>query len=62
MKTEQQIVYVPDNQVRIAREMGMTNFSQFVREKVEEYIKDGGCRQTNTPPTTTNGGNHHVTV
>lgn len=52
MKTEQQIVYVLDDRVRIAREMGMTNFSQFVREKVEEYIKDGGCHQTNTPPTT----------
>jgi len=34
-----QQVYVPDATVEKARALGMVNFSKFVRESLEEYIK-----------------------
>ena len=34
-----QQIYVPDTTVEKARALGMTNFSLFVRESLEEYIE-----------------------
>lgn len=34
-----QQIYVPDTTVEKARALGMTNFSLFVRESLEEFIK-----------------------
>jgi hypothetical protein len=37
MRTEKQVVYVPDAVVQEARKRGMTNLSGFVREKLIEF-------------------------
>lgn len=63
MKIERHIVYAQDDLVDSARDMGMANLSQFVREALKEYIKNGVIAgKANNPATTTNGGNHDVTV
>lgn len=35
-------IYVPDALVREARARGMQNFSEFVREKLKEFIRQNG--------------------
>lgn len=55
MKSEKQVVYVPDLLVREARDRGMLNLSRFVREKLVEF--NAGGRSPNTyPDSTSNGG------
>jgi len=39
MRTEKQVVYVPDALVAKARKRGLTNLSEFVRDSLDEYVK-----------------------
>ena len=35
---EKTVIYIPDAKVQALRSAGIVNFSEFVREKVDEYI------------------------
>jgi len=40
MKCERQVVYTLDQKVQEARNLGMTNLSLFVRQRLDEYIEN----------------------
>ena len=59
---EKQQVYVPDALVRIARDRGLTNLSEFVRESLKEYIKAREGLQATTPATAPLGGQYDINL
>jgi hypothetical protein len=62
MKLERVAVYVPDVLVMEARKNGMTNFSQFVREKLIEYNAVASTAKSNATATAPRGGHDNVCV
>lgn len=46
---EFQKTYIPDRKVKALRDAGITNFSKFVREKVDEYL-EARAGSPNTSP------------
>jgi len=54
---QRQMVYVPDQLVKDARDKGMTNLSGFVREKLKEYV-DTPVKSCQTAGGSTSQGGH----
>jgi len=49
---EKTVVYISDAKVKALRDVGITNFSEFVRVKVDEYIAARGSPSKDTPDST----------
>lgn len=55
------MIYVPDTLVNEARAKGMTNFSEFVREKLKEYVDTPVKSAKTAGGSTSQGGQSDVT-